>query len=209
MNAVVDALDWPRPRVARGRTEARAGARVVLLGTGTVGRAVLARLASWSGTALGERLQLVHAANSRVAVADARGVCARQVALALGIAADPDVDRIAAAKTGTLSPVASSLDDVATALAGEGTRIVIDATASEAVASQHAHWLEQGIDVVTACKLGQGTSLLRWRQIQAACRDGGTRYGDSATVGAGLPLLRSLRELQEGGDRIQSIAGVL
>ena len=38
---------------------------------------------------------------------------------------------------------------------------------------------------------------------------GDARYGDSATVGAGLPLLRSLRELREGGDRIHAIAGVL
>ena len=92
---------------------------------------------------------------------------------------------------------------------GGGARIVIDATASEAVAAQHAHWLAAGIHVVTACKLGQGTALARWQAIQAAQRAGGTRYGDSATVGAGLPLLRSLRALREGGDRIHAIAGVL
>ena len=62
---------------------------------------------------------------------------------------------------------------------------------------------------MTACKLGQGTSLARWRAIRNACTDGGAQYGDSATVGAGLPLLRSLRELQAGGDRIHAIAGVL
>jgi homoserine dehydrogenase len=88
-------------------------------------------------------------------------------------------------------------------------RIVIDATASEAVAERHASWLAQGIHVVTACKLGQGTSQARWRAIRAACAHGGTRYGDSATVGAGLPVLRSIRELRAGGDRIHAIAGVL
>jgi homoserine dehydrogenase len=60
-----------------------------------------------------------------------------------------------------------------------------------------------------ACKLGQGTSLERWKNIHAACRAGGTTYGDTATVGAGLPLLRSIRALQAGGDRIHAIAGVL
>lgn len=208
MNAVADALDPPLPHLARRRVEVRTRARVALLGSGTVGRAVLARLASWSGTALGERLQLVHAANSRVAVADTLGACPHRVALALGVAADPEANRIAATAS-PLAPAASSLADVAAALGGKGKRIVIDATASEAVASHHAYWLAQGIDVVTACKLGQGTSLLRWREIRAACRDGGTRYGDSATVGAGLPLLRSLRELRDGGDRIHAIAGVL
>jgi homoserine dehydrogenase len=63
--------------------------------------------------------------------------------------------------------------------------------------------------VVTACKLGQGTALARWRDIQTAQRIGDARYGDSATVGAGLPLLRSIRALQAGGDRIHAIAGVL
>jgi homoserine dehydrogenase len=103
----------------------------------------------------------------------------------------------------------SDLAGVAPALEGRGTRIVIDATASEAVAERHAHWLAQGIHVVTACKLGQGTTRARWQAIRAACAAGGTCYGDSATVGAGLPLLRSLRELQAGGDRIHAIAGVL
>ncbi len=88
-------------------------------------------------------------------------------------------------------------------------RVVIDATASETVAEHHARWLAQGIHVVTACKLGQGTSLARWRAIRVPASEGGTQYGDSATVGAGLPLLRSLRELQAGGDRIHAIAGVL
>ncbi|MBS0213896.1 MAG: homoserine dehydrogenase [Proteobacteria bacterium] len=95
------------------------------------------------------------------------------------------------------------------ALGIHGPRILIDATASDAVADQHAHWLAQGIHVVTACKLGQGASLARWRAIRTACKQGNAHYGDSATVGAGLPLLRSLRELRAGGDRIHAIAGVL
>ena len=45
--------------------------------------------------------------------------------------------------------------------------------------------------------------------IARAAQHGGARYGDSATVGAGLPLLRTMRELQAGGDRIHRVAGVL
>jgi len=87
--------------------------------------------------------------------------------------------------------------------------IVIDATASEAVAERHAEWLARGVHVVTACKLGQGGPLRRWRAIRDAAAAGGARYGDSATVGAGLPLLRTIRALRAGGDRIHGIAGVL
>ena len=164
-------------------------AQIALLGTGTVGSAVLARLRRWQGTAFGRRLLLVHVANSRRAVGDKRGVALRAPAPGIGVAA--------------------SLDAVANAFRSRGARIVIDATASDAIAARHAEWLAQGIHVVTACKLGQGTSLQRWRDIRNACARGGARYGDSATVGAGLPLLRSLRELQAGGDRIHAVAGVL
>ena len=164
-------------------------AQIALLGTGTVGSAVLARLQRWQGTAFGRRLQLVHIANSRRAVGDKRGVALRMPVPGIGVAA--------------------SLDAVANAFRSRGARIVIDATASDEVATRHADWLAQGIHVVTACKLGQGTSLQRWRDIRNACACSGARYGDSATVGAGLPLLRSLRELQAGGDRIHAVAGVL
>ena len=171
-----------------------AAPRVALLGTGTVGRAVLARLADWSAASGDVGLSLVHVANTRRVLSDAQGLCPR------------------GAEEWFAQPGAGagvSLQAVAPALGGSGTRIVIDATASEEVANQHAAWLAQGCHVVTACKLGQGTSLARWRAIRAGCRDGRARYGDSATVGAGLPLLRSLRELQAGRDRIHGLAGVL
>ena len=87
--------------------------------------------------------------------------------------------------------------------------IVIDATASDLVASRHAHWLARGIHVVTANKLGNGADLPRAQAIVRAQREGGAQYGDSATVGAGLPLLRSIRALVAGGDRIHAVEGVL
>ena len=179
-------------KVATLRRECTAPARVALLGTGTVGSAAWARLARWQGTTQGERLRLVHAANSRFALVDPDGIAGSASELLLRNA-----------------PQTAALESVDVALAGAGTRIVIDATASEQVAERHAHWLARGIQVVTACKLGQGTALARWRTIQEACRAGDAEYGDSATVGAGLPVLHAIRRLQTGGDRIHAIAGVL
>ncbi|MDP4157077.1 MAG: homoserine dehydrogenase, partial [Bacillota bacterium] len=167
-------------------------ARIALLGIGTVGTALLKRFVSHSEMPLAQRLRLVYVANSRHALNANHGLA---------------VDDVAQRLTHAIQP--SALEQVASTLAGGGTRIVIDATASEAVAERHAQWLAQGIHVVTACKLGQGTALARWHAIRAGCARGDAQYGDSATVGAGLPLLRSLRELQAGGDRIRAIAGVL
>jgi len=188
----------PEPRVP---DIAAVPARIALLGTGTVGRAVLGRLAAWTDTPLGARLSLAYVANSREAAHADAEVRGRPSLQRIGIHTLPGC--------GTLASCASVLSHVEDVLDDAPTRIVIDATASEAVADQHAHWLAQGIHVVTACKLGGGTALSRWRAIQAGRARGGTSYGDSATVGAGLPLLRSLRELQAGGDRIHAIAGVL
>jgi homoserine dehydrogenase len=171
-----------------------APARIALLGTGTVGKAVLARLAGWEGSAFGERLSLRYAGNSRFGYRTAS--CADAIA------------RIAQ-RNSTATEGTDALHDMPRTLGDGGLRIVIDATASDAVAEHHAQWLAQGIHVVTACKLGQGTSLARWRAIHDAQRIGSSQYGDSATVGAGLPLLRSIRALQAGGDRINAISGVL
>jgi homoserine dehydrogenase len=188
----------PPALATTSRVDTRASApvvepvRIALLGTGTVGKALLARLDALEGSALTQRLRLVYAANSRLSVR------------AHDVLTPSDVTARLALATQT-----SSLAQVASSLAGEGTRIMIDATASEAVAEHHAHWLAQGIHVVTACKLGQGTTLARWRAIRASSAQSGARYGDSATVGAGLPLLRLLRELQAGGDAIHAVAGVL
>ncbi|WP_425493124.1 homoserine dehydrogenase [Novilysobacter antarcticus] len=174
-------------------------ARVALLGTGNVGTAVLSRLASWAGTPRGDSLVLVHAGNSRGALRAER-LCPAAIQRHLSDGSPWQGD-----------PGLACLSGVAEALSrhGPGHRIVIDATASGEVADHHAHWLEQGIHVVTACKLGLGTTLERWQAINDAVARGSARYGDSATVGAGLPLLRNIRDLQAGGDTIHSIAGVL
>ena len=171
-----------------------APARVALLGSGTVGRAVLARLAEWGDGGPGTGLSLVYAANSRFEIHRPAGLHAGSAHSQL---------------SGDVGVAAGGLDRVAAVMHGAGCGIVIDATASDAVAERHADWLARGIHVVTACKLGAGTSLSRWQAIRTAAAHGHACYGDSATVGAGLPLLRSIRELRAGGDRIHAVAGVL
>jgi len=170
-------------------------ARLALLGSGTVGIAVLRRLAEWQGTPLGDRLRLEFAANTRLALSDPSGV-------------DP-------VRCADLLPIASHVhrrshrSDAIKALGKDGIRILIDATADADTAANHAACLSAGIHVATACKLAAGTSLDQWRAIREACARNGSAFGDRATVGAGLPLLRSIRELRAGGDRIHAIAGIM
>jgi homoserine dehydrogenase len=169
-------------------------AKVALLGSGTVGLAVLKRLAEWQGSVRGAQLRLVYAANTRLALHDPDGLdpldCASQLPGAQHNGKRPARDAL-------------------TALGRDGIRILIDATADAGTAARHAACLSAGIHVATACKLAAGTSLDQWRAIDDACAQSSSGFGDRATVGAGLPLLRSIRELRAGGDHIQAIAGVM
>ena len=174
----------------RARRPVPRPARLALLGTGGVGSAFLSRYAQLASK--GVTLPAVSwICNSRT-----------QVAGGADLAAALRDARAAARIPGGFPPWAE----------GESPQpgdIVVDATASETVADWHPEWLARGVHVVTANKLGTGGDLGRAQAIADALVDTGSRYGDSATVGAGLPLLRSLRELQDGGDRIHAIAGVL
>jgi len=162
--------------------------RLVLLGTGGVGRAFVQRHQ--------RLLASGHALPGLEVVANSRGWsrCAGVV-----------VDTLRRVDALPRSIGAVAVPDAGWC-AGD---VVVDATASDAIAGRHAAWLERGIHVVTANKLGLGATLSRASDVQQAAAHSGASYGDSATVGAGLPVLRSLRALRAGGDRIHSIEGVL
>lgn len=173
---------------AVAQTRATRQPRLALLGTGTVGRAFVSRY---------ERLaQRGIALPAFELVANSRGSfgCGNAPEQVVQIAND--------------APRGGEPHEIDTARLRRGD-IVVDATASDAVAARHAEWLSRGIRVVTANKLGNGADLLRAQAIVRAQREGHAQYGDSATVGAGLPLLRSIRELVAGGDRIHAVEGVL
>src|SRR6266478_677524 len=53
-----------------------------------------------------------------------------------------------------------------------------------------------------------GGALGEWEALQAGAEAGGTRYGDAATVGAGLPALSTLRRLRRAGDTLVALTGV-
>lgn len=164
--------------------------KLALLGTGVVGTAFVARY---------QRLQQAgHALPALAWLANSRTLqhCGDLPMLALEEA------KASTQQAGALPPWAET----------EALRrgdVLVDATASESVADWHADWLARGVHVVTANKLGRGGALSRAGAIAQAGQESDTRYGDSATVGAGLPLLRSLRELVAGGDRIHRVEGVL
>jgi len=87
-------------------------------------------------------------------------------------------------------------------------RVIIDCTASGEVAKHYAAWLAAGIHIVTPNKKANSAPLESYRDLQQARRIGGTHYLYEATVGAGLPIVQTLRDLRETGDEITSIEGI-
>ncbi len=90
-----------------------------------------------------------------------------------------------------------------------GVPVLVDASASDGVADRYADWLASGIHVVTPNKRAGSGPLERWNRIRAAARTGGTQWRTEATVGAGLPVLSTLRDLVATGDEVHRIEGVL
>ncbi len=86
--------------------------------------------------------------------------------------------------------------------------LIVDCSGSDAVAERYAGWLGAGIHVVTPNKHAGSGPLARYRAIQAASRSGG-HFRHEASVGAGLPVIQTLRSQIDTGDALTDIEGVL
>ncbi len=162
---------------------------IVLLGTGVVGGALLRLLV----TAAASGVNLVGAANSKRQIANSRGFVAGQVAASLRASV---ASRDDAALLGALDA------------SGAAHRVIVDATASDQTAARHPAWLAAGYHVVSANKAASGGALAAWSNLRWACGRGSVVYGDAATVGAGLPVLSTVRRLRGCGDRLLTLEGV-
>ncbi|MGA9335095.1 MAG: bifunctional aspartate kinase/homoserine dehydrogenase I [Rudaea sp.] len=87
--------------------------------------------------------------------------------------------------------------------------IIVDCSASDAVADHYPQWLGAGIHVITPNKQAGAGALHRHRAIRAACASGSARFRYEATVGAGLPIIQTLRDLLDTGDELIAIDGIL
>jgi bifunctional aspartokinase / homoserine dehydrogenase 1 len=86
--------------------------------------------------------------------------------------------------------------------------VLVDCTASAAVAARYADWLGAGIHIVTPNKKANSGDYAYYQRLRHARRSGGTHYLYEATVGAGLPVVQTLRDLRDTGDDIKSIEGI-
>lgn len=97
------------------------------------------------------------------------------------------------------------------ALPGPGERdgvVLVDVSASPTGPLLEAA-LAAGVPVATANKLPLAGSQQQFDALQAAARRGGVRLGYECTVGAALPVIRTLRGMLATGDDLLEIQGSL
>jgi homoserine dehydrogenase len=97
----------------------------------------------------------------------------------------------------------------------ENHTVVVDNTSNDDVASFYPNFLKAGLSVVTPNKKAFSSSLELYKQILEAAATPSTStgrtpllYGES-TVGAGLPVLSTLKDIIETGDEVVKIEGIL
>ncbi len=169
----------------------RLRAHVVVVGAGRLGRRVLDLLASESPRLCdaGLNLRLVGVVDSRHLLWDDAGLAHTDLADAPAGTLDDLTERLQTARLERL--------------------VVVDATASAAVAARHADWLAAGVAVVTPNKAAAARPAAAWAHAATAARDGEAPYLYDAAVGAGLGVVSRLRDLVRTGDTVRAVEGVL
>ncbi len=184
------AFRMPPPRV----TTVSAGRRldVAVIGPGRVGRALLDQL-----RAAQPRLLRQHRLDLRLRLV----VDSRHLWL------DSDDEQLNA-RNGAQTWRPASLAELAGHLKNAPHALIVDCSASEDVVAHYADWLAAGIHLVTPNKLALSGPLERWRHMHAAAAGAGACWHYETTVGAGLPVVKTLRELLDTGDELVSVEGM-
>ncbi|USD65486.1 bifunctional aspartate kinase/homoserine dehydrogenase II [Vibrio sp. SCSIO 43136] len=86
--------------------------------------------------------------------------------------------------------------------------IVLDVTASQKLAEQYPEIAEHGLHLISANKVAGSASTAFYHQVLDAFAKTGRHWLYNATVGAGLPINHSVRDLRESGDEIIALSGI-
>jgi aspartokinase/homoserine dehydrogenase 1 len=85
----------------------------------------------------------------------------------------------------------------------------IDCTADEKVAATYAGILSGYISVVTANKIACSSGFSYYSELKRIAGERGVRFMFETTVGAGLPIIKTISDLVLSGDRILKIEAIL
>ena len=87
--------------------------------------------------------------------------------------------------------------------------VFVDCTASPEVAGLYADFLEHNINVVAANKIAASSDYANYRLLKEISKKRGVKFLFETNVGAGLPIIRTINDLCNSGDKILRIEAVL
>lgn len=87
--------------------------------------------------------------------------------------------------------------------------VFIDNTANEAVSQMYKHYLENNIAVVTCNKIACASNLKNYKKLKFIAQKYNVPFLFETNVGAGLPIIDTLKNLITSGDRVHKIQAVL
>ena len=87
--------------------------------------------------------------------------------------------------------------------------VFVDCTASEEVAGLYKDFLTHNINVVAANKIAASSDYANYSELKHIAQKRGVKFLFEANVGAGLPIIRTINDLCNSGDKILRIEAVL
>ncbi len=87
--------------------------------------------------------------------------------------------------------------------------VFVDCTASSEVASLYKDFLSHNINIVAANKIAASSDYEQYSELKRISQTRGVKFLFETNVGAGLPIIRTINDLCNSGDKILRIEAVL
>ncbi len=87
--------------------------------------------------------------------------------------------------------------------------IFVDNTANSVITSHYEKILDSSISISTPNKIATSSAYLQYERLKYIAKKRGVQFLYETNVGAGLPVISTLNDLIQSGDRILKIEGVL
>ena len=87
--------------------------------------------------------------------------------------------------------------------------VFVDCTASKDIAALYQTFLEHNISVIAANKIAASSDYENYMKLKKTARNRGVWFRYETNVGAGLPIIGTINDLRNSGDKILKIEAVL
>jgi aspartokinase/homoserine dehydrogenase 1 len=168
-----------------------------IAGTGLVGTSLMKQLQKQYSTLVAEhnlKINLIGVTNSRKMLIDKKGI--------------PLEDYKEVLKTsGEKSDISVFIQQM-TKLNLRNS-VFIDCTADQDVASRYGDILSKYVSIVAANKIACSSSQNYYQKLKSIASENGVRFMYETTVGAGLPIIKTINDLVLSGDKILKVEAVL